>query len=407
MATSCAMQHAAATASHREDNAAPAWTTALRNCAVGLAAAATVLSSAVIAPPQAAARAPSGDSVTNARALLRNALPINNKDIREIQKALEGINEDLRIPGQKSLGPISRAVNKSKAALNSSRSKLTSAFNPDLKDDGVKALDGLAASLKNFDGVLEAKDKQGIPAATAEALRYVGDAEAALVKGFPYEVPAEFANLPQLKGRATIKMDFKLKEKRENGVSGGTMVIVADGYNAPITAGNFVDLVSKGFYNNMEVQRADGFIVQTGNPGPPAEGYVDESTGEVRRIPFEVKVEGDKEPIYGETLEDNGRFNDTPVLPFNAFGTLALARAEFEANSGSSQVFWLLKESELTPTGSNLLDGRYAVFGYVTDGEELLAQMQVGDTITSAKVVSGLDKLQAPKVTAKAQAKEA
>lgn len=36
----------------------------------------------------------------------------------------------------------------------------------------------------------------------------------------------------------------------------------------------------------------------------------------------------------------------------------------------------LLQESELTPTGSNLLDGRYAVFGYVTEGAPLLAEMQ-------------------------------
>lgn len=72
-----------------------------------------------------------------------------------------------------------------------------------------------------------------------------------------------------MQGRATVKMEFKLKESRENGVSGGTMVIVADGFNAPVTAGNFIDLVNRKFYDNMEVQRADGFIVQTGNPGPP------------------------------------------------------------------------------------------------------------------------------------------
>ena len=54
-------------------------------------------------------------------------------------------------------------------------------------------------------------------------------------------------------------------------------------------------------------------------------------------------VQGDKEPVYEENLEDNGRFNEQPVLPFNAFGSLALARSEFETNSGSSQVFWLLK----------------------------------------------------------------
>ncbi len=47
---------------------------------------------------------------------------------------------------------------------------------------------------------------------------------------------------------------------------------------------------------------------------------------------------GDKEPIYDFTLEDLGRFNEQPVLPFNAYGTLAWARAEFENNSASSQV---------------------------------------------------------------------
>ena len=34
------------------------------------------------------------------------------------------------------------------------------------------------------------------------------------------------------------------------------------------------------------------------------------------------------------------------------------------------------QESELTPSGANLLDGRYAVFGYVVEGQELLQQLQ-------------------------------
>lgn len=126
-----------------------------------------------------------------------------------------------------------------------------------------------------------------------------------------------------------------------------------------------------------------------------AEGFVE--NGEVRRIPFEVMVQGDKVPVYGETLEDNGRYNEQPVLPFNAFGTMALARAEFEPNSASSQFFFLLKESELTPTGSNLLDGRYAVMGYITKNAELLKDMQVGDKIEYCKVISGLENLQTPK----------
>lgn len=74
-----------------------------------------------------------------------------------------------------------------------------------------------------------------------------------------------------------------------------------------------------------------------------ADGFVDPSTQKVRRIPFEVMVRGDKTPVYEETLEDNGRFNEQPVLPFNAFGTMAMARGEFDTNSASSQVFFLLK----------------------------------------------------------------
>ena len=32
-------------------------------------------------------------------------------------------------------------------------------------------------------------------------------------------------------------------------VETGIMTIILDGYNAPVTAGNFVDLVQRGFYD--------------------------------------------------------------------------------------------------------------------------------------------------------------
>lgn len=48
---------------------------------------------------------------------------------------------------------------------------------------------------------------------------------------------------------------------------------------------------------------ADGFVVQTGDPEGPAEGFIDPSTGKSRTIPLEIMVDGDKAPIYGETLE--------------------------------------------------------------------------------------------------------
>ena len=45
-------------------------------------------------------------------------------------------------------------------------------------------------------------------------------------------------------------------------------------------------------------------------------------------MPLEIMVKGDRVPLYGDTLEDVRRFKEDPALPFNAFGTLAMARGE-------------------------------------------------------------------------------
>ena len=178
--------------------------------------------------------------------------------------------------------------------------------------------------------------------------------------GFPFAIPAPYDTLPALKGRAEAEFTFKLKEGRAGNpnIKSGTMRVVLDGYNAPVSAGNFMDLVLRGFYDGMEIQRNDGFVVQSGDPEGAAIGFVDPQTQKLRTIPLEIMVAGDKAPLYGDTLEDVRRFKEEPVLPFNAFGTLAWARDEFDNNTASSQWFFLLKESELTPSGTNILDGR-------------------------------------------------
>lgn len=58
----------------------------------------------------------------------------------------------------------------------------------------------------------------------------------------------------------------------------------------------------------LSVSAADGFVVQTGDPDGPSEGFVDPNTGKLRTIPLEIKVIGDKLPIYGATLEVRGLF---------------------------------------------------------------------------------------------------
>jgi hypothetical protein len=48
---------------------------------------------------------------------------------------------------------------------------------------------------------------------------------------------------------------------------------------------------------------ADGFVVQTGDPEGPAEGFIDPGTGKAHIVPLEIMVDGHKASVYGETLE--------------------------------------------------------------------------------------------------------
>ena len=116
----------------------------------------------------------------------------------------------------------------------------------------------------------------------------------------------------------------------------------------------------------MPIQRSDGFVIQTGDPTGEAWGYVAKGTKSLgngphgeRLIPNEIYVVGEKEPIYESTLEDEGKGGQATILPFSSYGAMGWARDEYDPNSGSSQFFWLLFDSDLTPAGKNVLDGRY------------------------------------------------
>ncbi|KAJ8775189.1 hypothetical protein K2173_020193 [Erythroxylum novogranatense] len=336
----------------------------------------------------------SGPPIKDPRALLRYALPIDNKAIREVQKPLEDITDSLKIAGLKALDSVERNVRQASRAFKQGKSLIISGLAESKKDDGVELLDKLEAGMDELQQIVEDRNRDAVAPKQKELLNYVGSVEEDMVAEFPYEVPEEYKNMPLLKGRAAV--DMKVKVKDNPNVDECVFRIVLDGYNAPVTAGNFLDLVERHFYDGMEIQRADGFVVQTGDPEGPAEGFIDPSTEKVRTVPLEIMVNGEKAPFYGATLEELGLYKAQTKLPFNAFGTMAMARDEFENNSASSQVFWLLKESELTPSNANILDGRYAVFGYITENEDLLADLKVGDVIESMQVVSGLENLVNP-----------
>ena len=66
--------------------------------------------------------------------------------------------------------------------------------------------------------------------------------------GFPFDIPAPYDTMPALKGRAEVEMTVKLKEGRASNpnIKRGTLSIVLDGFNAPVSAGNFMDLIVRG-----------------------------------------------------------------------------------------------------------------------------------------------------------------
>ncbi|MEG4250127.1 peptidylprolyl isomerase [Microcoleus sp. AT3-A2] len=329
---------------------------------------------------------PAGNAITDGRALLRFALPIDNQTVRELQVSLEDIGNHIR---SKRWGPISSDVSKASRILNLRESDLLESI-PDAKKPEAEALvAGVKEKVAQLEKAVEAKDRDKVIDLKATILGSVGEIEELMVTKFPFEVPAKYANLPQLKGRATVAVQT---EK-------GEITVVLDGYSAPVTAGNFVDLVDRGFYDGLPFIRSEeSYVLQTGDPEGKEEGFIDPATGKYRNIPLEVLVRDEKEPIYGITLEDAGRYRDEPVLPFSAFGTVAMARTETDPDSASSQFFFFLFEPELTPAGLNLLDGRYAVFGYMIEGKEVLEQLKQGDKIVSAKVVKGIENLVRPQV---------
>ncbi|MBD2667048.1 peptidylprolyl isomerase [Richelia sinica FACHB-800] len=335
--------------------------------------------------PSSHAALPSGNAITDGNALLRYALPIDNQPVRKLQASLEDISNQLR--ANKRWGAVSKDLSQA-ARILEQPSKILASVPEERQPQAEAWITELKSGVTALQEVANTKDKTQVLQGRSKLLSLVSLLEESMVKEFPFTVPVEYNNLPQLKGRATIGIK----------TNKGNLTVVVDGYSAPVTAGNFVDLVNRGFYNGLEFTRSEeSYVLQTGDPVGKEVGFIDPKTNKYRAIPLEILVEGDKEPTYGITLEEAGRYLDMPVLPFSSFGALALARPESDVNGGSSQVFFFLFEPELTPAGRNLLDGRYAVFGYLTEGKEILDTLKAGDKIESATVVQGIENLVKPK----------
>lgn len=119
----------------------------------------------------------------------------------------------------------------------------------------------------------------------------------------------------------------------------GTVSVELDGDTAPVTVQNFMDLANAGFYDGLKFHRIiDGFMIQGGDPNGDGTG-------------------GSGQNIVGE-FAANGYENNIA----HTKGVISMARAQ-DPDSASSQFFIMVADAPH-------LDGMYAAFGHVTDGQD-------------------------------------
>lgn len=124
---------------------------------------------------------------------------------------------------------------------------------------------------------------------------------------------------------------------------------------APVTVANFVELVNEKFYDGLTFHRIiKGFMIQGGDPDGNGSG------GSGKNIKGEFAANG-----FNNTLSHDR-------------GVISMARAT-DPDSASSQFF-------ICDSGDNKasLDGKYAAFGKVIEGLDVLDAVASVDCVTNA-----------------------
>ena len=106
--------------------------------------------------------------------------------------------------------------------------------------------------------------------------------------------------------------------------------------------------------------------------------FVDPSTGQARLIPLEMKLRRNETPIYSQLITNPVDLSQLELR--HVKGALAMARSE-QLDSASAQFYITLKD---LPE----LNGRYAVFGRVIEGIDVLEDIEQGDFIRKINVLS-------------------
>ena len=137
----------------------------------------------------------------------------------------------------------------------------------------------------------------------------------------------------------------------------GPMTLELDADNAPKTVENFLSYVSSGFYDGTIFHRViNNFMVQGG-------GFTADMEQKATQAPIENEA-------------NNGLKN--------THGTIAMARTQ-DPHSATAQFFINVQDNDfLNHTGENMQGWGYAVFGKVTEGEDVLDKIRCVQTGSQA-----------------------
>lgn len=130
----------------------------------------------------------------------------------------------------------------------------------------------------------------------------------------------------------------------------GVITVQLDYKNAPETVGNFISLVQQDFYDDLTFHRIiEGFMMQGGDPN------------------------GDGTGGSGKTIKGEFSLNGVNNTLSHTRGAISMARQgdnpfteEHNYDSASSQFFIVQQDCSAD------LDGKYAVFGYVIEGMDVV-----------------------------------
>ena len=137
----------------------------------------------------------------------------------------------------------------------------------------------------------------------------------------------------------------------------GPMTLELDADNAPKTVENFLSYVAGGFYDGTIFHRViDNFMIQGG-------GFTTDMQQKATQAPIENEA-------------NNGLKNQR--------GTIAMARTQ-DPHSATAQFFINVQDNDfLNHTGENMQGWGYAVFGKVTDGDDVLDKIRAVQTGSQA-----------------------